>query len=298
MKTILSALFISLGMSMLGQFTATMTNTVKETARIFKVYSNLDQYRYEFDESGMKGIVIASPQENSMWLLMPDEKYIYKTTSDDFRMVSNDPVAGIKMYAAYGEVKKTGNEKVSGYDCEITEYYQGDTKVYTAWHAPDLNFIIKATNHMAEDSYMELTDIRKWEVDPSMFIQPEDYTEVDDRMRPIVPEPEPPAAWTPVTLELPINKTFERGTKLHFVVNYDKYTRIKLSNDSDTPAKVIRYQSVKGKSLPDEEIAPLRYRTNRLFPGESKTLTLDLKNGQEFTIEFHEGKMKIEAGPE
>lgn len=298
MRTILLALILSLSLSLMGQFTGTLTNVVNGTVRTFKVFSDLENYRYEFEESGIKGVVIAFPGENKMWLLMPDEKYIHKTTADDFRMVSNDPVAGIKMYAAYGDVKKVGNEQVMGYDCDVTEYYQGETKIFTAWHASELNFIIKATNHMAEDSYMELTDINDWDADPSMFQEPEGYTEVDERMRPVIPEPEPPSSWTPVTQELPIDKTFERGIKLHFTVNYDKYTKVKFTNETESPAKVIYYQSVDGISLPEDEIGPLSYRTQRLLPGENKTLTFDLKQGQELTVEFHEGKMKMEAGPE
>ena len=283
---------------MFGQFTAILTNTVNGTSKILKVYSNLDQYRYEFEEEGKKGVVIAFPQDNQMWLLLPEEKFIYKTTCDDFRMVSNDPVAGIKMYAAYGEVKKVRNEKVSGYDCEVTEYFQGDTKVFTAWNAPKLNFIIKATNHISENTFMELSDIKKWKVDPSLFEEPEDYTEVDEQMNPKIPEPEPPSSWTPVILELPIDNTFEGGAKLQFVVNYDKYTKVKFSNGADTPAKVIYYQSVNGISLPDEEIGPVSHRTHRLLSGEFKTLTFNLKREQQLTIEVHEGKMRIEAAPE
>ncbi|MGD2036059.1 MAG: DUF4412 domain-containing protein, partial [Bacteroidales bacterium] len=297
-KILLSLFVLSFSLNLCGQFTAILKNTVKGTTRTFRVYSGLDRYRYEFEESGMKGIVIAAPEKNQMWLLLPDEKYIYKTTGDDFTMAANDPVAGIKMYSKNGEVKNTGNETVAGYDCEISEYYQGDTKVFTAWYSPELNFIIKATNHMAENSYMELTGIQDWEVVPSLFEEPAGYTEVDSKMRPKIPEPEPPEEWTAVKLDLPVNDSFERGTKLHMVVNYDKYTKINYTNETDVPAKVIYYSSVEGKSLPEDEIPPVRFRTRRLYPGESKTLTLDLKNGQEVTIEVHEGKMHIEAGSE
>ncbi len=289
-------LFVSLGVS--GQFTATMTNTVNGISRVYHVYSNLDQYRYEFVEDGMEGVVIASPQENRVWLLLPEKRFIYKTTSDDIRMLANDPVAAIEMYAAYGEVKKTGNEKVSGYECEVSEYYQGTTKVYTAWYATDLKFIIKATSHISENSFMELSEIKKWKADPSMFGEPEGYTEVDDRMEPKIPEPEPPSSWTSVTLELPINQIFERGTKLQFRVNHDHYTKVKLTNASDTPAKVFYYQSTDGISLPEDKIGPASFRTHRLMSGEFKTLTLNLDRGQEFTVEIHEGMMSIEAAAE
>jgi hypothetical protein len=298
MKVLFSMLILSISLNMFGQFTATLTNTVQGTSRTFKVFSNLDKYRYEFEESGMKGILIASPRENQMWLLLPDEKFVYKTTGDDFRMVSNDPVAAIKIYASNSETKKLGTEKVSGYDCEISEYYQGDTKIFTAWYTPKLNFIIKATNHLAENSFMVLTDIKEWKVDPSLFEVPEGYTEVDEKMRPKIPEPEAPSSWTTVRKDIPVNQTFERGTKLQFVVNYDVYTQVKLTNESDSPAKVINYSSVNGVSLPIAEIGPVSYRTHRLFPGETKTLTLSLKNGQEYSIEVHEGKMKIEVAPE
>lgn len=298
MRTLLSVFMIFISLNMFGQFTAKLTNSVRGTSRVFNVHSDLNNYRYDFVESGMEGIVIAFPEENKMWLLLPEEKYIYKTTSDDFAMAANDPVAGIKMYTAYGEVKKTGTEKVAGYDCEVSEYYQGETKIFTAWHATELNFIIKATNHMAEDSFMELTEIKKWKVDPSMFKEPEGFTEVDERMRPVVPEPEPPSEWTIVKRDIPVNEAFSRGTKLQFVVNYDKYTKVKLNNNTESPSKIIFYQSADGNPLSEDLIGPVDYRTHRLFPDEHKTLTWNLKNGQELTIEIHEGEMHIEAAPE
>lgn len=105
-------------------------------------------------------------------------------------------------------------------------------------------------------------------------------------------------SWTIVTKNLPLSETFEAGTKITVVVNYDAYSQISYFNDSGTPAKVIHYESVEGVSLPEDKIGPVRFRTKQLSPGEKSQQTFNWKNGQEVSIEVHEGTLHIGIGPE
>jgi hypothetical protein len=74
-----------------SQFSAQMTNVVQGNQREYKVYSNLDKYRYEFNEAGMKGIVIVAPKENKTYVLMPDRQYVHITSCDGRMSRMNDP---------------------------------------------------------------------------------------------------------------------------------------------------------------------------------------------------------------
>ena len=74
------------------QFQANMTNVISGREMLYKVYSDLNHYRYEFDENGMKGVVIVLPDENKTFILMPEKKIAHKTKCDALISRMNDPV--------------------------------------------------------------------------------------------------------------------------------------------------------------------------------------------------------------
>jgi hypothetical protein len=53
-----------------------------------------------------------------------------------------------------------------------------------------------------------------------------------------------------------------------------------------------------GKELPDNEQGPIKYRTQRLFEGESNSSTYSWKEGDDKIIQVHEGKVLVEILPE
>ena len=106
-----------------GQFQAKMAYTLSDEARIYTVYSDLNQYRYEFTENGEKGIVIIKPEANQTFILMPAKKFYMKTACDDFNSLMNDPVQASLHFKESQKEKSVGNEQMNGYNCVKKEYY-------------------------------------------------------------------------------------------------------------------------------------------------------------------------------
>ncbi len=275
-----------------------MKNVVNGDERNYDVYSNLKQYRYEFEENNMKGIVLVNPEANQTCILFPDNKLVHITTCDGMMSRMNDPVQSYMWYKKYGEEKPAGDKEINGYKSKIKELYQEDSKVFTVWFSEELNFPLKILSHFAENTYMELKDIETWKPETSYFTVPEDYTEVDERMHPVIPEPPAPEKWEIKEASVPYEGTLGRGTKLKINVGKTVYHKLLLSNDAENPAKVVRHLMRNGKELPDNEQGPLKYRSVRLYSGEKKTYTFDWEEGDIVILEIHEGKMNVQVFPE
>lgn len=281
-----------------AQFSAELTDVTKGKGKLYHLQSDGSRYRYNFDESGMKGTVIVDPSNNKTAILLPDEKFVHYTELTSQMSLMNDPYQSF-MYARqrYTE-KNVGREKISGFDTEKLELYSADKLIYTAWYSDELNFLVKMVNNMASDTYMELSNIIKGGIDPGVFKIPEDYTEVDERMRPVIPEPPPPDSWKTITASIPLKGEFKRGDLVTFKVPESKNYKIILKNETNEPAKVIRIAMRDGKELDDNEQGPISYRTRRLFAEESFTNTYSWKAGDDKILQVHEGKLLIEIVPE
>ena len=131
-----------------------------------------------------------------------------------------------------------------------------------------------------------------------IFTVPEDYIVVDEQMRPVIPEPPAPESWNDKTLDVPFNEELTRGDRARFSISYDKYSKLILSNKTESPAKVIWNVYRNGQKLPDNEQGPVKYRTKRLYKGENRNLTYNWKPGDEIEMECYEGKLQVEVKPE
>ncbi len=281
-----------------AQFTASMHNTVQGNERVYTVYADQNQYRYEFEESGEKGIVIVKPEENKTFILMPSRKYVHITPCDGMMSRMNDPWQSYLWFRQYGKEKEEGNETVDGYKCLVRSVYQNDSKVFTCYFSEKLNFPVQIKSDIEDNTHMELNDVKSWKPDPSLFEVPKDYIEVDRRMRPIIPEPPAPESWTESKATLPYEATVERGSKVWLHVDKEQYYKFNLSNETDAPAKIIFHIYRNGEKLGWEEQGADRSRTYRLFRGESKTMTQDWKAGDDILIEAYEGQMHLAVRPE
>jgi hypothetical protein len=281
-----------------AQFTAKLVNVKSGNKTIYQLQSDGTKYRYDFEESGMKGIVIVDPEKGKTAILMPDKKFVHYTELTSGISMANDPFQSfLNMRKRFTE-KIVGPEKINGYESEKSELYAGDQKLFTAWYSEKLNFLLKMINNSEADTYMELSDIKPAKIDPAVFKVPEDYTEVDQRMRPVIPELPPPDSWNTIKATLPVKGEFKRGDLISFKVPESKNYKIILKNAATDPAKIIRISMREGKELPDNEQGPLRYRTSRLYGGESSTNTYSWKAGDDKIIQVHEGRILIEIVPE
>lgn len=293
-------LLATLPIVMHGQnsFVAEMANVKLGTKHIYQVKSDGEKYRYDFDEDGSKGIVIVNPAKNETAILIPEEKYVHYTETSSRFSRSNDPIQSVLTTINSFTEKKMGSEKITGFTCNKSELYMGDKKTYTLWFSEELNFPLKIVNNLGKDTYMELTGIEIQKIDPSVFVVPEDYIEVDNRMRPIIPEPPAPEQWNTIEADLPLSNEYSRGDLIRFKIPETKNYVISLKNNSTDPVKIIRKTFRDGKELPDNEQGPIKYRTRRLFANETSRDTYSWKAGDAKILEVYEGKLTVEIQEE
>ena len=277
-----------------ASFSAEMVNVQGGTEIVYKLQSDGNKYRYDFEEEGMRGIVIVDPAKGKTAILIPDEKYVHHTEINSPKSLMNDPYQSFLYIKTYYEEKPAGRETVSGFECDKTEIFDSDRKIITVWLSDELNFLVKMVNHTSENTFMELRNIRPGKIDNAIYQIPADYTEVDERMRPVIPEPEPPDSWLKIESSLPFKGEFKRGDLIFFDITENKNYKLILINQTDDPAKIIRIGMREGKELPEDEQGPLSYRTERLYGRESSTNTYRWKAGDQKIIQVHEGVIYIE----
>lgn len=182
---LISLLFCTLSISSMAQFQATMKYTLSGNEKHFKVFTDEDRYRYEFNEDGQQGVVIVLSKTGEVFVLMPQQKMAMKTISTSMMSMANDPLLAYNYQVNQGGIEKViGHEKVNGIDCVKKELYtETEQLLYTIWFSEEYNFPIKMQSHMdiTGNTNMELTDLKDWTPDDNSFLVPEGYTIMDQR---------------------------------------------------------------------------------------------------------------------
>jgi len=280
-----------------GQFTAVMTHTEQGNKKTSMVQSDGTKYRYDLEEEGEKIVVIVDPEVNRTAILMPGKKFVRYMETNSPLSAMNDPYQGFKQMRELFSEKNAGTENMLGFETEKVELYADDKKVYTGWVSPELNFLVKSVNH-GNGYTCELINVEQKEVDPAIFSIPEDYTEVDEKMRPVISEPPPPETWNTVKATLPLKGEFKRGDLITFIVPETIAVKITIKNMTVEPAKIITTSTRDRKELPENVQGPVKYRTNRLYKDESLTNTYKWEGGDDKIIKVYEGKLYIEISKE
>lgn len=300
LPVLLTSLLLLIPASIYSQpaFSAEMLNVQNGNETIYKLRYGGNKYRYDFEQGGMKGTVIVDPGNGKTAILLPDEKFVHYTDIHSQTSLMNDPYQAFIYSKSNYDERKAGTEKIEGYDCNKTELYANDRLVYTAWYSEELDFLLKMVNAMADNTYMELRDIKKENLSSELFTVPDDYVEVDGKMRPVIPEPPAPDSWHEIKASIPLRGEYKRGDVISFEVPESINYKFILNNNAGKPAKIIRIGMRGGEELPDNEQGPLSYRTRRLYPGESSSNVYSWKAGDEKLIQVHEGIINIEIIPE
>ena len=180
----------ALSFNAIGQFQATMKYTLSNKEKEFKVFSDENRYRYEFNEDGQEGVVIVLSKTGEVFILMPQQKMAMKTISTSMMSMANDPVLAYEYQVEQGGTEKViGNEKVNGIDCIKKELYNDSNQLlYTIWYAEKYDFPIKMVSHIdvSGNTNMELKDIKDWTPDEASFMIPEGYMIMDQKT--MIPE--------------------------------------------------------------------------------------------------------------
>jgi len=185
MKKILCLAAISLFvLPMSGQFKAKMYFKSMGQDRVFTVYSANAGYRYEFNENGQAGVIIAKNGSPDIIILMPQQKMAMKSSATDKMSMGNDPIAAFRYYQDEGLMKVEGQETVNGIPCTRSGLWNKENpnqKMFTIWTSEEYSFPIKLTNHISgsDDTTMELKEVEPWTPDPASFEIPSGYQLMD-----------------------------------------------------------------------------------------------------------------------
>jgi hypothetical protein len=169
-----------------AQFTAEMHFTTSGKERVFQIYSDGNNYRYEFNEDGQEGIVIVPKSADYIFVLIPQQKMAIKSSASSQMSMSSDPVKQYEYWQNDGATEKViGNETVNGIDCikkelhniKKDEYGEVDQHMFTIWYSDEYKFPIKMENYIDGTGTfgMELKDIKPWTPNSDSFKIPEGY---------------------------------------------------------------------------------------------------------------------------
>jgi len=172
-----------------GQFKAKMYFTSMGKNHVFTVYSADAGYKYEFNEDGQEGVIIAKQGSSDIIILMPQQKMAMKSSAGDPMSLGNDPVGSYEYHKDQATVKEVGHESINGIECIKTELWnknsnesgQANQKLFTAWTSMEYDFPVKIINHIdgSGDSIMELREIEAWTPDAQSFEIPSGYQVMD-----------------------------------------------------------------------------------------------------------------------
>ncbi|MBE0678463.1 MAG: DUF4412 domain-containing protein [Bacteroidales bacterium] len=167
-----------------GQFKAKMYFTSMGKDHVFTVFSADAGYRYEFNENGQAGVIIAKNGSSDIIILMPQQKMAMKSSATDKMSMGNDPVAAYRYYQDEGLMKVEGQETVNGIPCTRSGLWNKDNpnqKMFTVWTSEEYSFPVKLTNHISgsDDTTMELKDVEPWTPDAQSFEIPTGYQVMD-----------------------------------------------------------------------------------------------------------------------
>jgi len=180
--------FLSLSLLILpaeAQFRAKMYFTSMGKDHVFTVYSSDAGYRYEFNEDGQEGAIIAKAGSPEIYILMPQQKMAMKSSATDKMSMGNDPVAAYKYYQDQGLMKVEGQETVNGIACTRSGLWNKenpDQKMFTVWTSEEYSMPVKMINHIdgsSDGSVMELKDVEPWTPDPGYLEVPDEYQVMD-----------------------------------------------------------------------------------------------------------------------
>ncbi len=166
-----------------AQFSADMVFTLSGKQKSFKVFNDVNRYRYEFNEDRQEGVVIVDNTKNEVYILMPKQKMAIKSTPSSKMSMSTDPLKIYDYYLQDGAKEKIiGKEEVNGYQCIKKELCSETNQLLqTLWFSEKYDFPVKIVSNIdvTGKTEMELKDIKPWPPQESKFIVPEAYTVMD-----------------------------------------------------------------------------------------------------------------------
>ncbi len=132
-------------------------------------------YRIDLEESGEKISVIVDQDAGLTKVLSHSEKIYKEIKSQDHESLMNDPFQVVIYMAENGESKQDGTETINGLECDKFVISMSNQDMMAKWVSQKYNFPVKIEHLMAENKFVEITDIVEGPVDETLFVIPDDY---------------------------------------------------------------------------------------------------------------------------
>lgn len=231
-----------------------------------KFYLLNQYYRLEALEDGKPMVIIADKNKNVHRVLNMGEKVFFEISSDDFRVLSNDPFkASEYMVSKYGS-KVEGTEKINGIDCEKQVVTAQDTKIHSRWFSNELEFPVKLVSYRGKQaSYVtELKAIRNVDLQMDLFKPPADFKQVEEpgaaekRKREVERKNEEAlrGLTTVETAQAPCYVKIAGGGELRVPIDTDRKAYLLIKNEAkdESVYTVLKYRN--GKPMEGYEATP------------------------------------------
>lgn len=159
-----------------GQFTADIT--IGDVGRVTegKLFVRDGKYRMEFNDGGTELFIVVDEAANLSRSFSPEHKTFIERPANDRQSMMTDQIQGLRMLQRIGEVSDEGTEEIAGYECERSLIRLQGQLVVTQYIANELDFPVKVVNHISEEVFFELSNIRRQAVNDSLFGIPSGYT--------------------------------------------------------------------------------------------------------------------------
>ena len=158
-----------------GDFTANMEVSDTERTIITKIYVADSLYRMEQEQGDEKIVVIVDERSQKTRALVPSRKEYLEVASSDPISLTNDPFQGLKFTISVAEQSDLEPDFISGYKCNGYMLKKDGQELLSYWMSPELHFPLKIINHTANSLTLELTNIKREKIDPTLFEIPADY---------------------------------------------------------------------------------------------------------------------------
>ncbi|KPK73878.1 hypothetical protein AMJ87_00060 [candidate division WOR_3 bacterium SM23_60] len=164
------------------QFTADMWVKLhyEDEATTQTLYVGEAKYRMDQEEDGQEVIVLVDQEAGMTYVLLPTEKMYMEMPSDDLQSLMNDPFQAAKFTEAVGEKSKIGNEKVSGYACDVYDVKRDGDVIMKLWVSEKLDFPLKIVIPGEGGRTMELKNIKEGKPEEKLFTMPTGFIKVTD----------------------------------------------------------------------------------------------------------------------
>jgi hypothetical protein len=129
----------------------------------------------ELNDGGREWFLIVDQQANLSRQFSPEHMTYLEMRANEQQSVMVDQLQGLKLLQQIAQLQPEGSEEVAGYECERSVIIMQGQPIVTQYVAVELGFPIKIVNHISQEIFFELSNIKRRAVNDSVFGIPAGY---------------------------------------------------------------------------------------------------------------------------